>query len=234
MQEVITFDSQVLTDRNLIYGEDFNLGDIVTVQNKKWSLTLDTRIVSLTEIYEVAGDRLEITFGNNIPTIMDVVRQKTDEPIVESVDPSTDSTLLRDEDIGVTVQGYDADTVIDPNYVHTDNNYTTTEKDKLAGLSDTAAVIATGTYTGDGTTPRDINIGFQPDLIYVSVPEGTTSTVVAQIIMTTTSDYSFGGEWGSISFSNKETITSTGLTLSQYTKLNEIGVVYKWVAFKAG
>lgn len=31
-------------------------------------------------------------------------------------------------------QPYDADTVIDGSYVHTDNNYTTTEKNKLAGI----------------------------------------------------------------------------------------------------
>jgi len=31
-------------------------------------------------------------------------------------------------------QPYDSDTVVDANYVHTDNNYTTTEKNKLAGI----------------------------------------------------------------------------------------------------
>ena len=36
--------------------------------------------------------------------------------------------------IGVTVQPYNANTVIDGSYVHTDNNYTTAEKSKLAGI----------------------------------------------------------------------------------------------------
>lgn len=44
------------------------------------------------------------------------------------------ATILKDADIGVTVQGYNANTVVDANYVHTDNNYTTSEKNKLSGI----------------------------------------------------------------------------------------------------
>ena len=51
-----------------------------------------------------------------------------------------DATILKDADIGVTVQGYNANTVIDASYVHTDNNYTTTEKSKLAGIATGAEV----------------------------------------------------------------------------------------------
>lgn len=47
---------------------------------------------------------------------------------------------LDSADIGVTVQGYNASTVIDASYVHTDNNYTTTEKSKLAGIAAGAEV----------------------------------------------------------------------------------------------
>jgi hypothetical protein len=36
--------------------------------------------------------------------------------------------------IGTDVQAYDANIVSDASYVHTDNNYTTTEKNKLAGI----------------------------------------------------------------------------------------------------
>lgn len=43
-------------------------------------------------------------------------------------------------DIGANVQGYNANTVIDASYVHTDNNYTTTEKNKLAGIAAGAEV----------------------------------------------------------------------------------------------
>lgn len=49
-------------------------------------------------------------------------------------------TFLTSTDIGVTVQGYNANTVVDASYVHTDNNYTTAEQTKLAGIAAGAEV----------------------------------------------------------------------------------------------
>lgn len=74
-QEIFTFDSRVLTDKNLIYEEDFNLGDIVTIQNSKWNITTDRRITEITEIYESTGFRLDVAFGESLPTILDVVKK---------------------------------------------------------------------------------------------------------------------------------------------------------------
>lgn len=51
-----------------------------------------------------------------------------------------DATLLKTSAIGTTVQAYSANTVLDASYVHTDNNYTTTEKSKLSGIADGAEV----------------------------------------------------------------------------------------------
>jgi len=48
--------------------------------------------------------------------------------------------VLVDSDIGVTVQGYSANTVIDASYVHTDTNYTSAEASKLAGIAAGAEV----------------------------------------------------------------------------------------------
>jgi len=83
VQEVFTFDSRVSTDKNLIYEEDFELGDIVTIQNKKWNVTTDRRITEVTEIYEKDGFKLDVTFGESIPTIKDMIKQATDTPIAE-------------------------------------------------------------------------------------------------------------------------------------------------------
>ena len=58
-----------------------------------------------------------------------------------------DGTILKDADIGVTVQGYSANTVIDSVYVHTDNNYTTTEKSKLSGIASGAEVNVNADWT---------------------------------------------------------------------------------------
>ena len=66
------------------------------------------------------------------------------------------SDVVQVSDVGVTVQAYDADIVSDAAYVHTDNNYTTAEKSKLAGVEagatadQTAAQILTAVKTVDG------------------------------------------------------------------------------------
>lgn len=66
------------------------------------------------------------------------------------------SDIVQVSDVGVTVQAYDANIVSDATYVHTDNNYTTAEKSKLAGVEagatadQTAAQILTAVKTVDG------------------------------------------------------------------------------------
>ncbi|NLJ90721.1 MAG: hypothetical protein GX323_07445 [Clostridiales bacterium] len=78
MEEILSFDSQVLADQNLVYEEDFKLGDIATIQNDKWNMVSNRRIVETTEIYEESGFNLDIDFGGALPTIMDKIKQLTD------------------------------------------------------------------------------------------------------------------------------------------------------------
>ena len=58
------------------YQLDYDLGDIVTIQNKDWGVTLDARITEVKEIYETAGFSLEATFGNNRPTLIQKIKQE--------------------------------------------------------------------------------------------------------------------------------------------------------------
>lgn len=67
-KKISTFESQVLDFGSFVYGVDWDLGDIVSVQNKKWNLTMDTRIVEVKEIYEQNGFNLELVFGNTVPS----------------------------------------------------------------------------------------------------------------------------------------------------------------------
>ena len=53
-----------------------------------------------------------------------------------------------DSKIGVTIQAYNANTVIDANYVHTDNNFTTLEKNKLNSLVNYSLPIASNAVLG--------------------------------------------------------------------------------------
>lgn len=68
-QRVISLQSEVLPKGPFAYQKDWDLGDVVTVQNKDWNLTMDTRITEVTEVYEPGGFRLQVTFGNSLPTL---------------------------------------------------------------------------------------------------------------------------------------------------------------------
>ncbi|NFD29670.1 hypothetical protein EXN57_14345 [Clostridium botulinum] len=74
--KIQTFDSKVNTNGNNVYRKDYNLGDIVTIVDKKWGIRIDTRITEIEEIYEEKGLEVNVTFGNNIPTIIDKIKQK--------------------------------------------------------------------------------------------------------------------------------------------------------------
>lgn len=69
-----------------------------------------------------------------------VVLNYSDVGAASSAQGTTADSALQPEDIGVTVQGYSADTVIDANYVATEESYTTVEKSKLAGIEGGAQV----------------------------------------------------------------------------------------------
>jgi hypothetical protein len=83
MQKVVSFESEILTYGPFVYEKDWDLGDIVTVQDKKWGITLDTPITEVKEIYEPGGFRLEATFGNTIPTLIERIKKTIDTPMVE-------------------------------------------------------------------------------------------------------------------------------------------------------
>lgn len=73
--EIKTFENNVNVNGNLIYKQDFDLGDIVTCRSKKWGITLDTRITEIEEVYEGRGKEVFITFGNSMPNLIDVIKR---------------------------------------------------------------------------------------------------------------------------------------------------------------
>lgn len=79
LQEFLTeqyLEGQILTNSPFVYEKDYDLGDIVTVQNKEWQVTMDTRLTEVKEFYEVTGFKIEATFGNNRPTIIQKIKQE--------------------------------------------------------------------------------------------------------------------------------------------------------------
>jgi Siphovirus ReqiPepy6 Gp37-like protein/F5/8 type C domain len=69
-------EGQVLTNSPFEYENDYDLGDIVTIQNKDWNITMNARITEVKEIYEQSGFQIEATFGNKRPTLIDKIKRE--------------------------------------------------------------------------------------------------------------------------------------------------------------
>lgn len=69
LQEALSFQSGILFSGPFTYQKDWDVGDIVTIQNRDWGITMDSRITEVTEIIEAVGNKLQATFGNRVPTL---------------------------------------------------------------------------------------------------------------------------------------------------------------------
>ncbi|WCR29710.1 siphovirus ReqiPepy6 Gp37-like family protein [Paenibacillus thiaminolyticus] len=74
LKQIQTYNGMVLNTNSFQYEKDWDLGDIVTLQNTRWGLTMDSRITEVKEIYEPAS-KIEIVLGNEVPTITNFVKQ---------------------------------------------------------------------------------------------------------------------------------------------------------------
>ncbi|MGY3779129.1 siphovirus ReqiPepy6 Gp37-like family protein [Isobaculum melis] len=75
-QMIQTMEADVITNGNLRYQEDYDLGDKVTVISEKLGLRLDTRIETIEEVYEQNGREIRLIFGNKVPTLVDKIKRK--------------------------------------------------------------------------------------------------------------------------------------------------------------
>lgn len=75
-QQEIYLEGQVLEQSRLIYQRDFDLGDIGTLQSKDWGATMDARITEVKEIYEPGKTGIDLTFGNDRPTLISKIKQE--------------------------------------------------------------------------------------------------------------------------------------------------------------
>ena len=73
-------------------------------KTKKWNATADRRITEVTEIYESDGFKLDIVFGESIPTIKDVIKQATDAPVAEGSSKGEPGEPGKDGEDGVGLQ----------------------------------------------------------------------------------------------------------------------------------
>lgn len=75
MQEIY-LEGQILSNSPFKYEKHYDLGDVVTLQNRDWGVTLNARLTEIKEVYEVGGYRVEAVFGNNRPTLIQKVKQE--------------------------------------------------------------------------------------------------------------------------------------------------------------
>lgn len=73
-KNIQTFEGKIITN-NYTYKEDYDLGDIVTVMDKRWNVIVNTMITEINEIYENGKVEIVPTLGNNIPTIFDKLKR---------------------------------------------------------------------------------------------------------------------------------------------------------------
>ena len=74
-KEIKAFESTINSNGNNEYKVDYDLGDSITIADKKWGLTINTTITEVQEVYENGYVSIIPTFGNNVPTIIDKLRK---------------------------------------------------------------------------------------------------------------------------------------------------------------
>lgn len=96
----------------------------------------------------LAGKQDTLTAGSNISIVNNVI-SATAAPQEQADWAQTDSSAVD------YIKNKPANIVQDPSYVHTDNNFTTTEKDKLAGIEAGAEVNVQSDWNQTDTTADD-------------------------------------------------------------------------------
>lgn len=75
MAENYTFNSSINIRSNLRYKEDFDLGDRVTCLERRWGITINSRITEITQTFESGKTLIEATFGESAPTLLDKIKK---------------------------------------------------------------------------------------------------------------------------------------------------------------
>ena len=61
---------------NLVYRQDFDLGDIVTFVDSRHGIIAERRIVEILEVYETGGSRIDFSFGGDTFTFIQKIRRE--------------------------------------------------------------------------------------------------------------------------------------------------------------
>lgn len=59
---------------NMVYRKNYQLGDIVTARNKIYGFSVDLRITGVTEVWDSKGYSIDISLGDNVPTLTNRIK----------------------------------------------------------------------------------------------------------------------------------------------------------------
>lgn len=76
-------EGQVLQKSPFEYKHDYDLGDVVTIRNEDWGVTMDARITVIRESYSASGKAIELTFNESQPTLIQVVKRSIKQNAIE-------------------------------------------------------------------------------------------------------------------------------------------------------
>lgn len=75
-EETLTYEGDIIQTEGLIYREDYDLGDKVTLMDRELGIMLNERITQIVETYTKEGLQIDVRVGNNIPTLIDKIKRK--------------------------------------------------------------------------------------------------------------------------------------------------------------
>lgn len=59
---------------NMVYGINYQLGDLVTARNKIYGFSVDLRLTGVTEVWDSKGYSIDISLGDNVPTLTNRIK----------------------------------------------------------------------------------------------------------------------------------------------------------------
>ncbi len=73
--ELKTFELEVSPEINFVYERDYKLGDLVTIEDRKLKVTMNSRVIEVVENYTGNQRSLTITFDKLVPNLIDKLRK---------------------------------------------------------------------------------------------------------------------------------------------------------------
>lgn len=76
-------EGKVVKKSPFIYRRDYDLGDIVTIRNDDWGITMNSRITVIRQSYSANGEEVELVFDESQPTLIQVLKRALKQNNIE-------------------------------------------------------------------------------------------------------------------------------------------------------